>query len=480
MGRSRCAWVEAVRPQASPVYLRRRVTALAVLAAGGAGLALLVVGGGHHGAKRLAPAAGPSSTTRDPIAYDPARRAAFERSAAAGLAHVLYAKSPGGIVATARRVAAFRPLLERAGWDADTLEAIVFVESAGRPDAQAGSDPSAAAGLTQIVAETGRDLLGMHIDLARTRRLERGIGRGHRVAARERELRRVDQRFDPAAAIAATVRYLRFARAKLGRDDLAVASYHMGVGNLQSVLRAYGASAPLPYAQLYFDSSPLRHAAAWQRLAAFGDDSSTYLWRIGAAKQIMRLYRTRPGELRRLAALQLRKSSSEEVMHPQASTATFATPDALAAAFLGRELVPLPAARLRADGIAIDRGMGSLAARLGQRPSLYRGLRPRALAALEVLGAGTQVIAHTGPLVVTSTVRDLHYQRLLARSDPEATHHYSLHATGWAFDIARVYRSRAQALAFQFMLDRLTALGWIAWLREPAVIHVTVAARPPA
>ena len=58
----------------------------------------------------------------------------------------------------------------------------------------------------------------------------------------------------------------------------------------------------------------------------------------------------------------------------------------------------------------------------------------------------------------------------------QATRNFSLHTTGWAFDISRHYRSRAQALAFQFMLDRLTALNMIAWVREPDAIHVTVAA----
>ena len=36
------------------------------------------------------------------------------------------------------------------------------------------------------------------------------------------------------------MRYLQFARKQLGRDDLAVASYHMGVGNVQTALKAYG------------------------------------------------------------------------------------------------------------------------------------------------------------------------------------------------------------------------------------------------
>jgi hypothetical protein len=56
----------------------------------------------------------------------------------------------------------------------------------------------------------------------------------------------------------------------------------------------------------------------------------------------------------------------------------------------------------------------------------------------------------------------------------EATPNYSLHTTGWTFDVLRSYRSHAQALAFEFVLERLQSLDLIAWVREPAAIHVTV------
>jgi hypothetical protein len=79
------------------------------------------------------------------------------------------------------------------------------------------------------------------------------------------------------------------------------------------------------------------------------------------------------------------------------------------------------------------------------------------------------------PLVVTSTVRDGSYQRALADRNREATRRYSLHTTGWAFDVLREYRSRRQALAFQFVLDRLRSLNAIAWVREPRAIHITAA-----
>jgi hypothetical protein len=460
--------------------MRQRVVVLGLVAMAAVAVAVvLLTRGGPHAPRTLTPGAGNTETTVDPLAWSPERRAELERRAAAGLGHVIYAKSPGGAIASAARTAAWRPLVERvarrAKLDPDVLEAIVMLESAGRADAQASNDLKGAAGLTQILAETGRNLLGMRIDVRKSERLTRGIARGTRVQARLRERRRVDQRFDPAHALAGTARYLRIAQQRLGREDLAIAAYHMGIGNMQTALRAYG-KAKIPYARLFFDSTPLRHARAWRILAALGDDSSTYLWRVMAARDIMRLYREDPAELARRAELQTRKASAEELLHPAGRTPTYGDPFAIGRALSAGELVALDAKRLAGFGVRIDPTMGELAGRLHQPRRTYRALHAQALRILELIGAGTRAIARTRPLVVTSTVRDERYQRILAARNTEATHNFSLHTTGWAFDISRNYRSRAQALAFQFMLDRLTALNMIAWVREPDAIHVTVAA----
>src|SRR3954452_13027126 len=460
--------------------MRRRLLALGLVVVAAAGLAvvLLSVRGGSDTPRVLTPGAGNTETTVDPIAWSTKRKAELERRAAAGLAHVIYAKSPGGAIVSAARTATWRPQVERAakrgGIDPDVLEAIVLLESAGRADAQASDDIEGAAGLTQILAETGQDLLVMRIDVRASARLTRGINRGHKVAARRAARRRVDERFDPAKALAGTVRYLQIARQRLGRTDLAIAAYHMGIGNMQTALGAYG-KRDIPYARLFFDSTPLRHAKAYRILAALGDDSSTYLWRVMAAREIMRLYRAEPEELARRAERQARKASAEEVLPPADETPPYGDPFAIGRARASGELVALDAQQLEGFGIRIDPRMGELAGRLHQSRRLYRALRPQALRILEIIGAGTRAIAHTRPLVVTSTVRDEKYQRVLVARNIEATRNFSLHTTGWAFDISRTYRSRAQALAFQFMLDRLTALNMIAWVREPGAIHVTIA-----
>ena len=350
----------------------------------------------------------------DPFAWEPSRAQDFSQRAAAGNAHVLYALSPGGVVASAARTARWRPLVDRAaaqaGVDRNALEGLVFLESAGREHARAPGGLESAVGLTQILAETGQHLLGMHIDVTASTRLTRNIAKAERKgrAARANKLRRarakVDDRFDPAKALAATARYLTIARRHFGREDLAFVSYHMGIGNLDSVLRDYGAGA-MPYVQVYFDSTPTRHAAAYRRLAAFGDDSSNYWWKILAAEQIMRLYRDDRPELVRLAALHAAKASAEEVLHPLDRTHAFVTPADLRHAWDTHEIVAFPQDEA-VTGLRRNPRMGEFARRLHQPPGLYRGLRPEALAMALYIGAQVRALSGQAPLDVTSTVRD--------------------------------------------------------------------------
>jgi hypothetical protein len=402
----------------------------------------------------------------------------FVARATVGNAHVLFTKSPGGVIATAARVAAFRPLIDRVtagtGIDPNLLEGLVFVESAGLPEVIAGDDLADAAGLTQILAQTGQSLLKMHIDLSASRRLTAAIDRAAVGVSRRRYeallARRaaIDERFDPAKELAATVRYLRYAESQLHREDLAFVSYHMGIGNLERVLGDYNGGRPVPYAQLYFDTGPTRHRSAYDLLAGLGDDSSLYYWRVLEAAQIMHLYRSDPEALRRLATLQSDTSSTASVLHPPGSPRPFSTPGALASAYRGRTLVPLPS-NARALGLAINPQIGAQAGRVGATASVYRGLRPVALRLLIALAASVRSLSGgAAPLHVFSAVSDQEYERHTGEAFRAA-------ANGYSFQIERRYVNGAQAGAFQAMLDRLQSLNLIAWTREPAVIDVTVA-----
>ncbi|HVM17979.1 MAG TPA: transglycosylase SLT domain-containing protein [Gaiellaceae bacterium] len=422
----------------------------------------------------------------DPLAFAAGTVPRLERSAAFGHSGALYARSPGGAVETARRVAQWRPQIERAvagsGFSADVLEGIVFLESAGRADAIAPGSVNSASGLVQIMGYTANDFLGMNVKVHQSRALTNRINvakaRGQHARARrlEAQRRRIDARFDPPKALAAAVRYLKTARGYLGRNDLAVASYHMGIGNMQSVVRAYAgkADADVAYARIFFDSGPDRNAAAWEKLLSLGDDSRHYYFKVLAAKRIMHLYRTNPAELAAVARLHARKHSHEEVMHPSSRTRVFDGAREIAAAREGAELLPVPN---RPDELhfEISPGMGSLAPKLGVKKTTYRALRPEALAALTYLAQRVQQVGGTKtPLILTSTVRDWGYQRRLMRVNTMAARSYSIHTTGYAFDIARAWNSRRQAAAVQFVLDRMVAHGLIAYIKEPHAIHVAV------
>jgi hypothetical protein len=146
----------------------------------------------------------------------------------------------------------------------------------------------------------------------------------------------------------------------------------------------------------------------------------------------------------------------------------FPAPDALYSAYADHTILPLPANAARL-GLAYSPNIGSLARRLRVPVALYRGLRPPALDLLIELAARVRVLSGgAAPLIVSSAVTDARYQQLLGDGDRAP-------ATGYSFTIARRYVNRAQAAAFQSMLDRLQALNLIAWERFSAVIEVTVA-----
>jgi hypothetical protein len=443
----------------------------------------------------------------DPLAYRPEDDADLMRRGRDGLSHVLYAKSPGGVEATAARVARWKRLIDRAAARHDvnprTLQALVFVESAGRPDVAAGDDPASAVGLAQILPGTATGLLAMHVDLPRSKQIHARLARERRltVAARRAKRRRlarkrvaallaqrpkVDERYDPAKSLDGAARYLAFAESELGRPDLAAASYHMGVGNVQNVIAAYVRPRPLTgstprtvrkygisYARLYFDSSPLRNPRAYRKLTSLGDDSRHYLFKLDAADLIMRLHAANSKLLGRIAKLQTAKASGENLLRPPDRYPPYDDGGDLRKAYARGELIALPDEPRRL-GYRIDPGMGSLARRVKERRALFRGLRPEALATLLYVTKEVRRIAGGSHLRVTSTVRDQRYQDALVGVNSQATRSFSLHTTGFALDIQRKFRNRAEEHALVATLERLRAHHIIDFVYEPAAIHFTV------
>jgi hypothetical protein len=183
------------------------------------------------------------------------------------------------------------------------------------------------------------------------------------------------------------------------------------------------------------------------------------------AEHLMQMYRSQPDRLRRLTGLETGYPSDALALLP-APLQSFAGPAELSAAYQDHELVPLPRDPSRLH-LIYARDMGALARRLRVPASLYRGLRPAALAVLTRMAAAVHQLAG-GSLSVTSTVLDRRYQRRLGYVDPPG-------ATGFTFQILRHYSPAAQAPALQFVLDRLQALDLVGWIRGARTIEVTAA-----
>jgi len=199
-----------------------------------------------------------------------------------------------------------------------------------------------------------------------------------------------------------------------------------------------------------------------------------------AAERILHLYRANRAALAFEAQQQARKNSGEEYLHPLYRTHRYPSPAALLRAEQHRVLRLIPV-QTRATHILIGGALGGEARAFGRSRRLYRALRPAALDVLLYIGERVhQLSGARKPLVLTSAVRDLRYQRVLTHVNVNAARSYSLHTAGYAFDIARSYGSGRQADAFQYVLDRLTAANAIAYIREAGAIHVTVASDAPA
>jgi hypothetical protein len=153
---------------------------------------------------------------------------------------------------------------------------------------------------------------------------------------------------------------------------------------------------------MYFDASPARHAAAWRRLGALGDDSQTYHGRVRAAREINPRFRDDPARLEAIAYLEYRKRSAEELLHPLPETEWLATPADIERATDEGVLQPLPddPARLR---LRLDSRLDELAPDVCRWPSLYRALRPEALALLLYLAGRVHDLGGAiTPLTVTA------------------------------------------------------------------------------
>ena len=360
---------------------------------------------------------------RGPVRLRPRRAARVRARAAAGLSHVLYAKSPGGAIATALRVGALPPAGRgrrgrprpghRSRRSSSSRARAAPTRMAGghrgrgRPDA----DPRRDRPTCSACASTSRASRTAHA------RIDRDARRGdeRRAARSAPQRRRVDERYDPPKALAATARYLDFAKAELGGGERTSPSPRTtwASATCRACCAAFGADDDTPYAEVFFDSSPLRHPEAWRGSPGWATTPPRTCGGSTRRGRSCGCTATTPASSRASRRCTRNKNSAEEVLHPpRPTTEIFAEPESIETALDDGELVTLPADGLRAAGVRIDRRMGELAERQNVDARSTAALRPEALALLVYLAPRRQGdLAGASRSSLTSTVRDEGYQR---------------------------------------------------------------------
>ena len=318
--------------------LASRALALVVVAALAIVAAVLLLGGGGGGGGGRGRGGRLDPFGYRPGAEDDARRGRGTRQRARALREAARRRArerrAHRALALADRAAA-----DSAGVEADELEGLVLLESAGRDDAIADPRLEGAVGLTQILAETGRNLLKMRVDPAAARRIGRSLARAER---------RGDERAGRAPARAAHARRRALRPGEGARRDRALPAdrqararprrprdRQLPHGHRQPPERA----ARLRRRRHLLRAAVLRLHAAAQRggLQPAGRPRRRLrdLPLAGRARRGRSCACTAPipTQLDRVSALQNAKNSAEEVLHPGDETERFETPAQLRAAY---------------------------------------------------------------------------------------------------------------------------------------------------
>ena len=200
----------------------------------------------------------------------------------------------------------------------------------------------------------------------------------------------------------------------------------MGIGNLTSVVRAYTGQQDEAIdtvvrddgidTRSYFDSSPIGHRAAWERLASFGDDSQTYYWRVLAALGVMASEATQPGSSCSPIFTTSCRAPGSSFIRPQRAGAS-RTEDSSKP--LSRVASSSPFRWWRhsfRDRSAARENRGLLS----ENPSTYVALRPRAARLSRTAQKVYELSGEERPLAVTRATYDEEVAVTLTSRDPGA------------------------------------------------------------
>jgi len=391
----------------------------------------------------------------------------------------------------ARRVTApklqsiIRSAAQSSGFPQSTLEAIMYLESWGDPNAPVS--PAGAKGIMQITEPTARDM-GLSIvratryKVTKERVLVKSKKKGTKpkyktVTHKEPYTLLVrDDRMVPERAIPAAARYLARLERTFGAEDWAIFAYHCGTGCVAYMKELTGRAQGIPPGEItvprmFFSCSPAWNRELYDAIEAqmLRDYSPTYYFRIERAAQLLALYRQNPDDL---AALQqeYRNRFASGLRAPHRLWAWLRPDDLIYRT--GEDIRANPGSRLLKAAEDADYLGYTLQLPPDDRAVAdYSQASPAALGTLTYIAFETRRLCEERhapgeifqPLPVVALVEPADY----AREQP-FEHDAFAHSSGEVFDLDTSRLSAGELECLRFVLDDLEWTGYLGFLQEGA------------
>jgi hypothetical protein len=297
--------------------------------------------------------------------------------------------------------------------------------------------------------------------------------------------RQVDQRFDPARAVAAQTRYLVRLTRRYGGVDWALQAYHGGEAGASKTMSLFTGSGSrtllasrgtsyaglgmgrwLPYTELYQRVSPTATPAAFSYLFGRSDDHRYYWWKVLMAERALDLYRKDPAEFEQQWRELQPGLNADAAFYPDPTALQFADNSALVEGYRSGELVALP----RNAG-ALGLRTVNLAALAPESATLQKGLRPEGMGALLRLAQVYRSNGGQEPLSVLALVQSGAYRQLWDTRYPDrplppgVPRDPEFHTTGVTFDVRTPSREWDRKV-LEYSLGRLYDGLKISWRKE--------------
>jgi hypothetical protein len=373
----------------------------------------------------------------------------------------------------------------KSGFPAETLEAIMYLESWGDPRAESPAGPR---GIMQISEATAR-VMGLQVKQARRYRVSRervavpGKGKKPRFKTVTTKIPYYtivrDDRLTPSRAIPAAANYLAGMERKFGGRDWAVFGYHCGQGCAGRMLdltrTARGVRAnEVTVSKMFFAGSPVWNRELYEavELQMQRDYSPTYWFRIMRAQQLLSLYRRNPREFELLAEEYRAESSRSRAPHRLAvwlkrGDILFRSPEDIRSATAARLLVR---AFNRPDYFGYS--LRPLASTASAAES-YDEAAPSAIGALTYIAFETRRLYEAlNPL---EDFRPLDVVSLVTPDDGSANSQREVleHGSGQVFDLDYSRMPAVELQCLRFVLNDLGWAGYLGFIEEgPGILHV--------